>query len=131
MVYRTGTTPWEPPTGSNAHVIKELRPVFDHDIVTAWDDLCPEVYRCLDSIQVAWTSIDIVCFAEAGKKEDGPPVLWIGVEPQSLSRKDACTVAISCKQVLESHQITDVEVEFRESIVVQTVASIKNKRELV
>jgi len=115
--YRTGTAPWERPTSSNVHpVLKELRPVFDHNIVTVWDDLGPEVYRHLDSIQVTWTSIDVVSFAEVGKKEQGPPVLWIGVKPQSLSRNDAHTAAVGCKQILESHQITDVEVEFRESI---------------
>lgn len=120
LVYRTGTTPWEPPTDSNAHVLKELRPVFDHNIGTVWDDLSQEVCRQLDSVQVTWTSIDVVCFAEVGKKEDGPPVLWIGVKPQSLSRKDAHTAAVGCKQLLESYRITDVEVEFRESTVTQS-----------
>ena len=36
--------------------------------------------------------------------------------PQSLSSEDAHTAAVSCKKLLESYKITDVEVEFRESV---------------
>jgi hypothetical protein len=36
--------------------------------------------------------------------------------PHSLSDEDAHTAAIGCQELLESYKITDVEVEFRESI---------------
>jgi hypothetical protein len=35
LVYRTGTTPWKQPTGPEAYrVLKEVKPVFGHEIVT-------------------------------------------------------------------------------------------------
>jgi len=117
LVYRTGTTPWKPPTGPEAYrVLKEVKPVFSHKIATVWGDLGPKVCSCLDSaVGVTWTSVDVVRFAIVGK-EPGPPVLWIGVIPQSLSCKDAHAAAVGCQELLKSHEITDVEVEFRESV---------------
>ncbi|KAL4066316.1 hypothetical protein V8B97DRAFT_1980589 [Scleroderma yunnanense] len=120
LVYRTGTTPWKWPTGPEAyHKLKEVKPVFSHEIVTVWSDLGPKVCDCLDSVQVTWTSVDVVRFAEVGKAP-GPPVLWIGVMPQSLSGEDAHTAAVGCQELLESYKITDVEVEFRESVVTRS-----------
>jgi hypothetical protein len=85
LVYRTGT-PWKRPTGLEAYrVRKETRPVFAHPIADIWDQLGPQVYTYLDSINVTWTSIDVVRFAEL-EKDPGPPVLWIGVKPRTLSR---------------------------------------------
>jgi len=116
LVYRTGTKPWEQPTGFKPYrVLKELSPVFSHDIVYAWDDLGPEVCSCLDSLQVTWTSVDVVYLARA-RRDDGYPILWIGVKPKSLSYEDAHIAAVRCQELLESYKITDIEVEFRESI---------------
>jgi hypothetical protein len=119
LVYRSGTTPWKPPTGPEAHLeLKELRPVYNHKIATFWADLGPKVCDLLDSMRVTWTSVDVVRFAVVGKAP-GPPVLWIGVMPQgpqSLSSEDAHTAAVGCQELLESYKITDVEIEFRESV---------------
>lgn len=115
LVYRTSTTPWKQPTGPDE--LKELRPVYDHKIRDVWEALGPRVFECLDSKQVKWTSVDIVCFKFAKDGEPpGPVVIWIGVMPQSLSGEDAHTAAIGCLQLLKLFQLTDVEVEFRESI---------------
>jgi hypothetical protein len=76
--------------------------------------LGPKVLNRLDSKQVTWTSVDIVRFAKVGKAP-GPVVLWIGI-PQSLSGADAHTATISCLLLLKSFELTDVEVEFRESV---------------
>ena len=95
-VYRTGT-PWERPIGPY-HVPKEARPVFDHPIADAWDELGPQVPDYLDSMNVTWTTIDVVRFTE-DEKEPGPPVLWIGVKPGSLSREHAKATVVGC----ESH----------------------------
>ncbi|KAF8326997.1 uncharacterized protein EI90DRAFT_3226658 [Cantharellus anzutake] len=111
LVYRTSTTPWKPPTGPEAYrELKELKPVFNHGIVCDY----------LDSEQITWTSVDVVRFAKVGETP-GPVVLWIGVVPQSLSGEDAHTAAVGCLQLLESSQLTDVEVEFRESILIRSV----------
>lgn len=116
LVYRTGKTPWKRPTGPEAYrVLKEVKPVFDHEIVTIWNDLGPKIWRCLDSARVIWTSVDVVRFAIVGELP-GPPVLWIGVMPKMASAKDAHTAAVGCKELLDSYNITDVEIEFRESV---------------
>ncbi|KAH9981982.1 hypothetical protein BJV74DRAFT_895767 [Russula compacta] len=101
LVYRTGT-PFKRPTGPEAyHVRREVRPVFDHPIADAWDELGPLVPDYLDSIK---------------HKESGPPVLWIGVKPGSLSREAAQVAAIGCEGLLKKFELTDVEVAFRESV---------------
>ena len=48
LVARTSTTPWEPPTGSEAdYEPKELRGIGNHPLKDAWDDhLAPKVF-CL------------------------------------------------------------------------------------
>lgn len=116
LIYRTGTTPWKRPTGLEAYrELKEIKPVFSHGIVAVWGDLGPKICTCLDSMRVKWTSVDVVRFAKVGKAP-GPPVLWIGVLPQSLTGEDAHSAAIGCQDLLGSYEITDIEVEFRESI---------------
>ena len=115
LVYRTGT-PWKRPTGPEAYLIqKEARPVFNHSIVSVWDELGPQVPNYLDSINVMWTTIDVVRFAEI-RKDPGPPVLWIGVKPGSLSREDAKVAAVGCERLLKKFKLTDIEVAFRESL---------------
>jgi hypothetical protein len=116
LVYRTG----DPPTrftGPKAYRLpKEAMPVFDHPIVDAWDELGPQVPDYLDSVNVTWTTIDVVRFLEAEVDIISPPVLWIGVKPGSLSREDAEVAAIGCEELLKKFELTDVEVAFRESV---------------
>jgi hypothetical protein len=118
LVYRTGTTPWKKPTGPEAyHQLKELRPVFGHKLDIVWKDLGPKVCQLLDSQGVVWTSIDVVRFIKVGEGEAvGPVVLWIGVAPETLLGEDARSSANSCLDLLKEFGITDVEVEYRESI---------------
>lgn len=118
LVYRTGSTPWEEPEGPEAYrELKELRPVFGHKLGTVWTEVAPQVISYLDAASVLWTSIDVVRFAMV-KQADvvGPVVLWIGVIPGTLPEPDAKPVAHSCLAALERFGITDVEVEFRESV---------------
>ena len=63
-----------------------------------------------------WTSIDIVRIGPA-KEYYRPVILWVGVTPGSLSHDDGLVVASKCKALLEEHDITDVDVEIRESVV--------------
>ena len=118
LVCRTGNTSWKRPTGFGAYgVLREAMPVFDHQIATVWDNLGPKVPDYLDSVGVPWTSIDVVRFRVVDVGEDpGPVVLRIGVKPQSLSGEDARVAAIGCQGLLREFEITDVDVEFRESI---------------
>ena len=117
LVYRTETTPWTKPTGPEAYRrLKELRPVFDHRLNSIWGDLGPQVCQLLDSQEVPWTSIDVVWFADVGKRDAGPVVLWIGVAPETLFGEAARISANGCLDLLKKFHITDVEVEYRESM---------------
>jgi hypothetical protein len=73
------------------------------------------VYKYLDSLEVSWTSIDPVRFAEEGG-EAGPLHLWVGVNPRSLSLEVAKAAAIGCKEILAAAQFPDIEIAFRESV---------------
>jgi hypothetical protein len=119
-IYQTGAT-WHRPTGPEAyHVRKEMRLVFDHPIAAAWDELSPQVCDYLDYINIKWTSIDVVRFADV-EKDPGPPVIWIGVMPASLSLEDAEAAAIGIEGLFAKFALTGVlgvgvEIAFRESV---------------
>jgi hypothetical protein len=118
LVARSSTTPWKAPTGTEAYYEKKLRPVFNHALSKVWGKLAPEVIALLDSMKVKFTSIDIVRIGIPGEEEDPfPVILWIGVMPASLSGDDGVVVASKCRGLLEKYDITDVDVEIRESIV--------------
>ncbi|KAG6872099.1 hypothetical protein C0995_013023 [Termitomyces sp. Mi166 len=122
LVYHTGTTPWKIPTGAEGYCpLKEPRPVFGHKINDVWKDLGPKVCQLRDSKEVLWTAIDIVRF-KADEGPVGPVVLWIGVVPETLSDEDARTSANGCLGLLKEFGITDVEVEFRGSIVTRSAS---------
>ncbi|KAH9948859.1 hypothetical protein B0H21DRAFT_882225 [Amylocystis lapponica] len=96
-------------------VPKEARPVCIHAISSVWHELGEKIYKFFDSINLKWTSIDPVRFAEA-EKEPGPLFLWVGVLPGTLSADHAKHPAVRCKELLLEYGITDVEIAFRESI---------------
>ncbi|TDL17861.1 hypothetical protein BD410DRAFT_534844 [Rickenella mellea] len=114
-VYHTGD-PWKRPTGPEAQrVPKEARPICEHPIADVWHELGQQVYEYLDSVNVTWSTIDPVRFADVGK-DAGPLFLWVGVKPGTLSREHAVFAAVGCKKILEKFKITDVEIAFRESL---------------
>lgn len=117
LVYRTGTTPWKLPRGPEAYRrLKQLYPVFSHRLNDVWKDLGPKIWRLLDSHGVFWTTIDVVRFIMVGEGEVvSPVVLWIGVAPDTPSGENAHTSANGCLALLKQFDITDVEVEYRES----------------
>lgn len=120
LVARTGTTPWKEPTGPEAdRKLKELHPAGNHPIGDLWEEgLSFEVCAVLESMKVRWASIDI---CRIGYSEDSfsPVVLWIGVTPGSLSGNDGVAVVSECHKLLVEYDITDVEVEIRESVIMQ------------
>ena len=114
----TTDTPWEAPTGPEAYTRrKELSGVGNHPIRDAWEEggLGVKVYTLLDAMNVKWSSIDIV---RIGYSEESfaPVVLWIGVNPASLSGVDGVVVVHKCREILEENCINDVDVEIRETI---------------
>lgn len=125
LVYRTGVTPWVKPTGLEAYRrLKQARGVFGHKLNVVWDDVGPKVRDLLSAQSVAWTSIDVVRFITDGdgdKKINGPVVIWVGVFPNSLGGEDAFTSSKDILDLLAINGITDVEVEYRESVYTPSV----------
>ncbi|PBK75246.1 hypothetical protein ARMSODRAFT_929310 [Armillaria solidipes] len=121
LVARTGTTPWKAPTGPEAYPTrKELRAVGNHALEEVWEgNLAPELHALLDSMEVKWTSTDVVRIGNA-KESSAPVILWIGVMPASLSDNDGVDVASRCRELLVKFDIADVDVEIRESVVTRS-----------
>jgi len=118
LVARTSTTPWKMPSGPEAyHVAKQLGVVGKHKLNTVWEDsVAPKVFACLDEMGVNWTSINVVRIGAIGGYFD-PVVLWIRVEPSTLSGKDGNAAAFRCLDILKEFGITDVDVEIHEPVI--------------
>ncbi|KAJ3762339.1 hypothetical protein EV360DRAFT_35959 [Lentinula raphanica] len=120
-VYKTGN-PWPVRTGMESQrIIREARPVQpDHPIQAIWPAIGESLYKLLDSKKVRWTSIDPVAFAEAGKEPFCPLLLWIGVEPASLSYEDARAAAEAATSLLSESGLDGFEIGFRESVIIRS-----------
>ncbi|KAF9010842.1 hypothetical protein BDQ17DRAFT_1387976 [Cyathus striatus] len=132
LLYRTGKA-WSPPRGPEAQRRqKELCEVFKHPIANLWNNgLCWDVVDALDDHKIFFTTIDVVRFKmvdvdeahwdedadeeEAKKPIVSPVTIWIGVFPGSTSATTAYNAAQAILSLLKDHQITDVDVDFRES----------------
>ncbi|KAE9384186.1 hypothetical protein BT96DRAFT_929422 [Gymnopus androsaceus JB14] len=122
LVARTGNTPWEAPTGPDEYCEpKELRPIGEHAIEEVWeDDLALKLHTLLEMMQVKWTSTDVVRIGYP-RQSYAPVVIWIGVMPRSLSADDGVAVVARCRELLVvEYDITDVEIEIRESVVTRS-----------
>ncbi|KAF8992694.1 hypothetical protein BDQ17DRAFT_1312800 [Cyathus striatus] len=117
--FRTGVS-WQKSAGFEAHPVpKIIGTVFDDKLAAVWKDMGTQVYKCLDSFAVKWTTIDVVCFNEPdtdGRIIIGPIVLWIGVHPSSLPPELAQEAIRACKDILLSFDFGGVEIAFRESV---------------
>jgi hypothetical protein len=126
LVARSSTTPWKEPTGPDACCeAKEFRPVYNYALQGVWEaGLARDVIAVLDSMKVNFTGIDIV---RIGIPEQSyfPVVIWIGVTPGSLSGEDGVVVVTKCRGLLDKHDITDVDVEIRESEVWPSYRSLR------
>jgi hypothetical protein len=81
-----------------------------------------KVRDLLDKQKVLWTSIDVVRFRMVRDAAVlGPVVLWIGVLPDSLDSDDAFNSANGLLELLKRHGITDIDIEYRESVYRRSV----------
>jgi hypothetical protein len=123
LVARTGSTPYEAPSGLEANPkLKELRILSNHDIqdIDVWeDDLASKVHAILGGKGVDWTSTDVVRIGYV-EESTSNVILWIGVKPGSLSYDDGIDVAPRCKGLLLDHGIDDVDVELPESELIHS-----------
>lgn len=110
------TIPWKEPTGPEAYLPrKELLPAGGHALGAVWDKLGQSIVKLLDAEKVLWNSLDVV---RIGVPEEKPaPVVWVGINPGTLSPVKGFQVALNCKELLEENGIDDVHVEMRESVV--------------
>ncbi|KAJ7760921.1 hypothetical protein B0H16DRAFT_1719628 [Mycena metata] len=123
LVARTGA-PWYLPMGPwQIPKPKELRPVGNHPLREVWEDnLAFKIHALLNSLDVEWTSTDVVRIAVPEDSDSSPfVVLWIGVMPETLSRDEGVVVVSKCREVLLEYDLADVEVEIRESVVTRSV----------
>ncbi|WVN86109.1 uncharacterized protein L203_101268 [Cryptococcus depauperatus CBS 7841] len=124
-VYKNGDA-WPVRTGPEAwRTIREARGVHGHPMQAVWSELGERVCALLDDKQVRWTSIDVVSFAEAGDKPFSLPLIWIGVEPESLAYELANTAAEAVHFLITEAGFSDFEVGFRESVVTRSVIGPK------
>ena len=125
-IYKSGPA-WPERTGLEAQpYIRELRPVYGHSITNSWFDIGTDIYKCLDSRSVQWTSIDPVGFANAGEDTPFCPLLmWIGVRHKTLSFDNAVSAANAVKDILCKAGFPEIEVAFRESVVTRSVGGPK------
>ena len=97
--------------------LKGLNPAGSHSLSKTWEGkLGPKIRTLLDSMEAKWTSIDVF---RIGWERPIPVVLWIGAVPGSLSDEYGAVVTSECHKLLVEHDITDVDVEIRESIVMR------------
>nr|GAT60023.1 predicted protein [Mycena chlorophos] len=92
-------------------------------LLRLWKDtILPGLVRLLSvDLGVKCTSVDPVGMvardAETGYLGVPEPVVWVGVLPGSLDRQRGAEVVARCAAFLEEHEILDVEVQIRESVV--------------
>jgi len=119
-IYKTGKA-WPVRTGPEAYrILREARPDYDHPIRSRWLEIGRLIYTYLDSCNVRWSSIDPTRFAEAGEEDVTTLHLWIGVMPETLAFEDAKEAAEGCKEILVQEGFSDVEVAFRDSVIIQS-----------
>ncbi|KAI0346551.1 hypothetical protein BDW22DRAFT_1426004 [Trametopsis cervina] len=70
----------------------------------------------LVALGVAYTSLDPVSLRVVDE-DAASVIIWVGVEPGSLSHEDGVNVAVALRDILLAYHIEDVHVEIRESVL--------------
>ena len=120
-VYKSGHD-WPVRTGPEAQrIIREARPVYSHPIGPVWLAIGKRIYEYLDSVRLAWTSINPLAYADTEEaKPFCPLIISIGVMPSSLVYENAVVAADGVKAILAEANFPDIEVAFVESVVTHT-----------
>lgn len=121
LVARSGTEPWTPRIDewSLCPIHKSLRAIGKHAIVQKWNDDSPMSLRCqvvslVEQRGLQWHAIDVLRIAYQDIS-DAPVVVFISVEPGTLSWRDGYSVVTQCRLLLAHHDLYDVECEVKES----------------
>ncbi|KAI0298529.1 hypothetical protein BC826DRAFT_1103029 [Russula brevipes] len=123
-VFKSGPD-WRVREGPQAQgIVREARPVYRHAIGPTWLSIGKRIYHALDSIDVKWTSINPLAYADAGEpKPFCSLILSIGVKPHSLLYDAATAAATVVKDILAEAGFPAIEVAFVESVVTRSVAA--------
>lgn len=61
---------------------------------------------------MVWASVDVVRISYA-EESSRPVILWVGVQPGSLSVNDGTKVALSCQETPIQSGVINVDVDIR------------------
>ncbi|KAF9472734.1 hypothetical protein BDN70DRAFT_925528 [Pholiota conissans] len=127
FIARSSANPWVKPTGMDEYIKpSELRPVSQHRLCDVWDSgVSAAMDGYLTQHSVAYTSIDPV---RIGLVTDpiAEVIIWVGIEPGSLSPERGIDVAVGLRAILLENDIEDVHVEIRASIVTTSAKMYKS-----
>ena len=87
-------------------------------------ELGERVYALLDDKGARWTSIDSLAFAEAGEPTFSPLLIWIGVEPKSLTYEPANTKAEAVTSSLVQVGFNGFEIGFHQSVISRPILGL-------
>ncbi|KAF4506833.1 hypothetical protein G6O67_006874 [Ophiocordyceps sinensis] len=103
-------------------ICKKLHIVGDHPIIAKWNDDAPtspraQVVDLLSACNVDWHAIDVLRIGDLDARI-ASVMLFISVEPDSLSWQTGRAVAMQCRLILLHHDLPDVHCEIKESRLV-------------
>ncbi|KAI0246256.1 hypothetical protein BJV78DRAFT_1364965 [Lactifluus subvellereus] len=113
FIARSSPDVWMKPTGAEAYL--ELTPLGTHLLNAVWEKTvgpAMDLYFQGKGVQV--TSMNPLRIGMAGQSSP-PAVIFVGVNPGSLSPELGIEVAVHCRSILVQNGIDDVHVEIRES----------------
>ncbi|KDQ54433.1 hypothetical protein JAAARDRAFT_49387 [Jaapia argillacea MUCL 33604] len=116
LIARSSPDVWRRPTGPEAYLIpKELTPLGTHRLNEVWEKTVgPAMDQYLQGKGVQSTSMNPLRIGIAGDSSP-PAVIFVGVNPGSLSHELGLEVAVHCRSILVQNGIDDVHIEIRES----------------
>ena len=116
LVARSSYDRWIAPTGPEAYLAsKEIKPAGLTALKGVWEkSLGRAMGEYLDSMGVQCSSLDPIRIGTVDE-ETPPLIIWVGVNPGSLTPEDGVKVAIQCKGMLDEYSFHDIHIEIRES----------------
>ncbi|KAG9012553.1 hypothetical protein FRB90_006610 [Tulasnella sp. 427] len=123
-IFKTGPA-WHKREGLDARgIVREPRPIYRHAIGPTWLSIGKNIYQNLDSMDIQWTSINPLAYANAGEaKPFCSFVVVIGVKPYSLLYDAAVAAAEVVQKILADADFPNIDVAFVESVVTRSVAT--------
>ncbi|KDQ52060.1 hypothetical protein JAAARDRAFT_139278 [Jaapia argillacea MUCL 33604] len=116
FIARSSPDVWIKPSGPEAYLQpKQLTPLGAHLLNEVWEKTVgPAMDRYLQGKGVQSTSMNPLRIGIVGQSSP-PAVIFIGVNPGTLSHELGIEVAVHCRSILVRNGIDDVHVEIRES----------------